>query len=202
MLSICYDQIFFCVSKGQNTEIFLVFEKFLWLLFGWGLLAGVLFIPSALALVSGDRISIKNSIDLFYKGFYYQKLSTSLITGDLVGSWTIVGCSAIVLPAIVLLFMKKKQYKELKISFVILTLMLLFPFAGHVMNGFSYSSNRWEWGYTFLLSFILVTMLPELMRITKKQLAIIVSLTFVYLVSYYIFKRIRMEGFYQPGIFY
>lgn len=181
---------FFSVyQKDRIQKFFLCLRNFCGYYLVGGLLAGVLFIPSALALVSGDRISIKNSIDLFYKGFYYQKLSTSLITGDLVGSWTIVGCSAIVLPAIVLLFMKKKQYKELKISFVILTLMFLFPFAGHVMNGFSYSSNRWEWGYTFLLSFILVTMLPELMKITKKQLAIIMSLTFAYLVSYYIFKK-------------
>lgn len=153
------------------------------------LLAGVLFIPSALALISGDRISLSNNINLFYKNFYYQKLSTSLITGDLVGSWTIVGCSAVVLPAIVLLFMKRKQNRDLKLGFVILTLMLLIPFAGHVMNGFSYSSNRWEWGYAFLLSFILVTMLPELMKITKKQLVIILGLTFVYLISYYIFKK-------------
>lgn len=181
---------FFAVhQKNRVLKFFLCLRNFCGYYLVGVFLAGVLFIPSALALVSGDRISLKNSIDLFYKSFYYQKLSTSFITGDLVGSWTIIGCSAIILPAIVLLFMKKKQYKGLKISFVILTLMLLLPFAGHVMNGFSYSSNRWEWGYAFLLSFILVTMLPDLMKMTKKQLGIVLSLTFVYLVSYYTFKK-------------
>ena len=45
-----------------------------------------------------------------------------------------------------MLFSKKKKYLDLKWGFGLLNLFLLVPFAGHVLNGFSYVSNQVDLG--------------------------------------------------------
>ncbi len=51
-------------------------------------------------------------------------------------------------------------------GFGLLNLFLLVPFAGHVLNGFSYVSNRWIWAYGMMIAYILVKAYPELFTLT------------------------------------
>ena len=57
---------------------------------------------------------------------------------------------------------KAKKYTALKVGFVLLNAFLLLPYAGHVLNGFSYVSNRWIWAYGMLIAYIFVKIYPEL----------------------------------------
>jgi uncharacterized membrane protein YfhO len=49
----------------------------------------------------------------------------------------------------------------------------MFPFIGHILHGFSYVSNRWVWGYSFVVALITVIMMPDILKPAKKQLTII-----------------------------
>ena len=81
---------------------------------------------------------------------------------------------------IFVLFAKKKKYRTLKTGFILINLFLLFPFAGHVLNGFSYVSNRWIWAYGMLMAYIFVKMYPELFNLSLKEKRTI----FVFLMGY------------------
>ena len=64
---------------------------------------------------------------------------------------------------------KAKKYTALKVGFVLLNAFLLLPYAGHVLNGFSYVSNRWIWAYGMLIAYIFVKIYPELFTLTLKE---------------------------------
>lgn len=74
----------------------------------------------------------------------------------------VAGYTAVSLAGVFVLFAKKKKYTVLKAGFVLLNSFLLLPFAGHVLNGFSYVSNRWIWAYGMLIAYIFVKIYPEL----------------------------------------
>lgn len=57
----------------------------------------------------------------------------------------------------------------MKVGFVLLNAFLLLPYAGHVLNGFSYVSNRWIWAYGMLIAYIFVKIYPELFTLTLKE---------------------------------
>lgn len=42
-------------------------------------------------------------------------------------------------------------------------------YVGHVLNGFTYVSNRWSFVLAFLVALISVKMLPELKTLTRKE---------------------------------
>ena len=67
------------------------------------------------------------------------------------------------------LFAKKKSNTALKAGFLLLNVFLLVPFAGHVLNGFSYVSNRWIWVYGMLIAYIFVKIYPELFRLDIRE---------------------------------
>ena len=66
-------------------------------------------------------------------------------------------------------FQSEKNYTALKVGFVLLNAFLLLPYAGHVLNGFSYVSNRWIWAYGMLIAYIFVKIYPELFTLTLKE---------------------------------
>jgi uncharacterized membrane protein YfhO len=84
--------------------------------------------------------------------------------------WTNTSYSVIALIAVVFLFAEKDRYAQLKIGFTLLTVMLIFPIFGYIMNAFSYVSNRWIWGYSFLVALISAIMIPSILKASKKQL--------------------------------
>ena len=49
---------------------------------------------------------------------------------------------------------RRREHRALRIGFVVLTLMMLVPIFGRVMNGNNYASNRWSFVYAMLISYI------------------------------------------------
>lgn len=83
--------------------------------------------------------------------------------------WGVAGYSAVAMAGVFVIFSKRKKYTGLKLGFVLLNLFLLIPFAGHVLNGFSYVSNRWIWAYGMLIAYILVQAYPELFALQIQE---------------------------------
>jgi uncharacterized membrane protein YfhO len=140
------------------------------------LLAAIVFLPSAMALVSQGRLGLDRYESATYSLQYYAKVFEGFIYLNDVGSQCKFGFAPIALLTVfVLFFEKNKNSKEakrnclLKILFVILTVFLCLPIFGKIFNGFAYPNNRWVWAYCFLVSIMVVVGLPYLRNASKSN---------------------------------
>lgn len=132
------------------------------------LIAAVILLPVILPVFGTDRFKAENYVPLFYDRIYYEKYLGCLIGENMI-QWGVAGYTAVSLAGVFVLFSKKKKYTALKAGFVLLNVFLLLPYAGHVLNGFSYVSNRWIWAYGMLIAYIFVKTYPELFALTLTE---------------------------------
>ncbi len=128
-------------------------------------LAAPLLLPSAHAVINGDRLNGDVYVPLLYEPGYYVKLGIAFVNAS-ADYYSALGYTSVGLLAVIFLYFKTRfrDKMPLKIAFAIGTLFLMFPFFGHVLNGFSYVTNRWVWAYCFVVALIVVEMLPILME--------------------------------------
>ena len=132
------------------------------------LIAAVILLPVILPVFGTDRFKAENYVPLFYDRIYYEKYLGCLIGENMI-QWGVAGYTAVSLAGVFVLFSKKKKYTALKAGFVLLNVFLLLPYAGHVLNGLSYVSNRWIWAYGMLIAYIFVKIYPELFALTLTE---------------------------------
>jgi len=156
-------------------------------------MAGIVILPVGWAILSSSRQDVSHIVDLFYPFAYYQRLIAGFIWTDNPGQWTFIGHSPIALIAVVLLFTKRRVNTQLKVAFVVLTIFLLFPVVGHVFNGFTNVTNRWVFGYSFLLALITVVMMPDIIRPSSRQLVIITLFSTVYFFVLFAIRQSRND---------
>ena len=132
------------------------------------LIAAVILLPVIVPVLGTDRFSAQSYVPLLYDKVYYEKYLGCLIGENMI-QWGVAGFSAVSMTGVFVLFVKRKRFRSLKIGFVLLNLFLLIPFVGHVLNGFSYVSNRWIWAYGMLIGYIFVKIYPELFSLTLKE---------------------------------
>ncbi|WP_155511668.1 YfhO family protein, partial [Blautia obeum] len=125
------------------------------------MIAAVIFLPVVMTIFGTDRFQAENYVPLLYDKIYYEKYLGDLIGENMI-QWGVAGYSAVAMAGVFVLFSRKKKYLDLKLGFGLLNLFLLVPFAGHVLNGFSYVSNRWIWAYGMMIAYIFVKAYPEL----------------------------------------
>ncbi|MGN8887784.1 YfhO family protein [Blautia sp. HCP28S3_G10] len=143
------------------------------------LIAAVILLPVLLPVFGTERFNASNYVPLFYDRIYYEKYLGCLIGENMI-QWGVAGYSAISLAGVFVLFSKRKKYSTLKAGFILLNLFLLIPFAGHVLNGFSYVSNRWIWAYGMMISYIFVKIYPDIFALTLKEKRRIFVMLLVY----------------------
>ena len=132
------------------------------------LIAAVILLPVILPVFGTDRFKAENYVPLFYDRIYYEKYLGCLIGENMI-QWGVAGYTAVSLAGVFVLFSKKEKYTALKAGFVLLNVFLLLPYAGHVLNGLSYVSNRWIWAYGMLIAYIFVKIYPELFALTLTE---------------------------------
>ena len=168
----------------------------------WGgmgiLLGGVTVIPSLVAIAGSGRIG--NDVTGFtnmlrYKAIYYKNFLLDFMVisneiGNFFGCWVILGFSVVALPAVVLLFLRhKKKERSLRYLFIIFTAMLCIPAVAYVMSGFSNISGRFCFGYAFLVSAILMFMVPRFTDMEHGMMtAIGICLIIYFMVCYFVFR--------------
>lgn len=143
-----------------------------WALLGVGISLSVL-LPSAMYVLGTGRMSAKNYVPVFYPIAHYARLLNDFFGVDYTMAssryYTVMGFAPILLVALLVLLVRRKKNLELKVGWLILTVLLLIPFTGHMINGFSYVSNRWIWAYGMLLSYILVKMYPQFWQLARRE---------------------------------
>ncbi len=173
-------------KKSRVKDFYLKFIKaFLAYIVGV-MIAGILLLPSAYAFLNSSRT---NAGYTSYNLGYYAKLFFMHNNNFF---W-----ARIYVPAIFLLilpislykakitnfftFKKSVPYLELKrsrenrtilIIIFIQIIILLIPFLGSVMNGFSFQQNRWIFGLSFFLSYLVTINLKTNLRYSKQSLLV------------------------------
>ncbi len=126
--------------------------------------------------------------------FYYEQLFVSLFSfGYSPGFSTYLGLNVATAISVILLFTKRREYRELKTLLVICFFMLCIPLAARVMNGFGYASNRWCYAVAFYVSMALVVMFDEMRKMASRKRYGILMLLIIYLLLCFLYKDSRQD---------
>lgn len=124
----------------------------------WGIaLSAVILFPAVYAFLSNARTSAKLvQPPLFFDGSYYKALLESFAVPYVTfNNWAVPGIGILgVFSLCVLAARWRKEDRKLLLGFVILLLMMSFPYIGKIMNGFSYSTMRFS--YAMALLFVIM----------------------------------------------
>ena len=166
--AVCGISVFRFIPETSVKDVFQWFLKFTGFYLVALMIAATIFLPVVMTLFGTERFQAQNYVPLFYDRIYYEKYLGCLIGENMI-QWGVAGYSAVAMAGVFVIFSKRKKYTGLKLGFVLLNLFLLIPFAGHVLNGFSYVSNRWIWAYGMLIAYILVQAYPELFALQIQE---------------------------------
>lgn len=160
---------YFMIYRGIHWKAIrnLLLRFFLYSVLGI-MISAVILLPMIMAALGTDRMGADYYVPLLYNKAYYKKLPVTLI-GSRLSNYTLMGVAGICALSLAVLFMKRKRYTGLKAGAVLFGGMYLFPVLGHIMNGFSYSSNRWSFASVCFLSYVFVKIYPEFFTLKKRQ---------------------------------
>lgn len=165
-------RFFTIVKEHRIKNFFITLLKFIGCYAAGVLPAAFILLPTVFGFLNNGRLDNPYSANmLFYPGYYYANMLGGIITCNSSTDWTVLGYTPFGLAAVVCLFAKRsKKYFSIKVATIVLTVFLLIPFFGYAFNGFGYISNRWCFGYSFLIAYIVAVMLPHIVaHITNKQ---------------------------------
>lgn len=137
----------------------LVGRFFLYSLVGIAVSA-VLMLPTVLEMFGGARFTLERQTTAYpYESFW--KLFANLATADKVDEYsTYCGITAAALLGVLILFARRGN-RLLKAAWLVCIAMMLTPWVGKALNGFSYMQNRWVWAFALLEAFILARVWPH-----------------------------------------
>ena len=153
------------------------------------LLAAPVFLPSVYAVLGSSRVGGRSSVPAFYEWIYYIKLPIAFMNAS-ADHYSALGYGAVGVFAVVLLFFRTKWKEKtgFKIAFVIGTVFLLFPFFGHMFNGFGYAVNRWVWAYCFLVSLIVAEMFLDILCLPAAFKWLAAGMTVLFMAPTFVFR--------------
>lgn len=154
-------------------------------------LGGAVVIPTLLQMLGTGRIGRDAGIyvDMVkYSLPYHEKfLSNFILAGSgAIGSWTCLGFSVLTLPAVLLLFIRRRrEERSLRLLFILSTAMLLCPMVAYVLSGFNTVSNRWCFAYALCLCVILMFQAPHFEKMDRVMLCFLgIGVIFYILICY------------------
>lgn len=132
------------------------------------LMASAILLPTVYTFLNSARTECEQ-VTTYIQG-YYEFLFMGIISMRY-KNWTIIAVSSIVILMKPILFTKlnNKEIRSYLALFLVTTIMLLIPQAASMMNGFSFPSNRWTFGYSFILAYIVVLCFDSKLQYSKKQ---------------------------------
>jgi uncharacterized membrane protein YfhO len=153
------------------------------------LMGAAIFLPVVFQFLNAGRSSVGPVTENLYSKQFYLNFVKNFIS-PVYGAevWTVTAYIPIVILVFAYMFSKiyrgDKSVKQDLITIVSLTLLLMVPYVGSLFNGFSYSSNRWIFGYSFFVAFFTAKYLPNIIisrevQAERKQLSKISYITLI-----------------------
>ena len=140
------------------------------------MIAGIILLPTIYAFLNSDRSGVGYT---YYDMSYYQKLLFSQPNTPYWSKTYVSTIGILMLPIGILNLKKKKENQTTLINIVISVIMLIIPFFGSVMNGFSFQSNRWSFAFSFYIAYLVVINLRKNIKYSGKE---VISMLFVFII--------------------
>lgn len=130
------------------------------------LIASIILLPTVYAFLNSPRSGEEMACQ--YEAEYYRNLFTVNLLTSYDNNWSMIGISSIILLMLPILWSRRKKHPVYFNYWIVTTILLLLPFAGSMLNGFSFPNNRWVFAYVFILAYIVAICFDE--QYTKKEL--------------------------------
>ncbi len=175
----------YCVVRALNLfgldfrKIAVKAFQFLWHSLISFMISGIILVP-IIGFAMGNtrhKTAVFTGGVLYPLSFYTKMFHGFLIDGS--DKWTSMGFAAPVMIAVILLFFRKRN-STLRILFIIVNVFMCFPIFGYVMNGMTYTSNRWSLIYALLCSYILVDCWDLLLELSQRMWILLVAFMGIY----------------------
>lgn len=165
--------------KKSIVEILKLIGFYMWAL----ALSMIIFLPKVMNYFNCSRAGqYSESLNLFYVWPVNESFLATFATPLLTSGWTHAAFAGIAFMAVIILFMKKgRHFAVLRSTFIVLTLFMCLPMAGKIFNGFGYVTNRWCYGYAFLMAIITVFAVPAMYELSWKHKAVLTVLAGAYI---------------------
>lgn len=169
-------------------------------------LSAVVFFPVVYAYFNNARTDeiggYESSLWVYNPDYYKNFFGAMTIENPNFGYWTNLYFTALCIPAIILLFYHSARSKKdkdernthliIKTAAILLTIFALVPIFGKIFNGFGYISNRWIYGYAFIIAIVIIYELPNLLKMNIFEKAAVVVVSFIYMRFIYINNNITV----------
>ncbi len=131
-------------------------------------MSAVILLPVILTFLGDLRSDTARSVDLLYPAKEYIQILRNFLTVNDAAHYRDHGYAAIALICLIALFLQK-QHRDIKIAILAMFAMQMVPWVGSVLNGFSYVSNRWIWGFSLMVAFVTVLMWDRLLALSVRD---------------------------------
>lgn len=136
------------------------------------LIAGIALVPLVLMLTSMGRVGLSRDISTFDSLYFYMQYAGNMVgatfvkRGVVIGSVGVVGILAFVVSGRLL---PRRTRMPWLIGLALGIIGSLTPLVGSALNGFSYSTDRWMFVFSFCVAYALVLVMPVLKRFSQRQ---------------------------------
>lgn len=146
------------------------------------LMASIILLPTAYAFLNSARTGYEQTWQ--YSPGFYRNFLMGLISMRF-NNWTVISVASIILLMLPVLVtkVKEKEVRTYATLFLITTGMLMIPFIGSIMNGFSFPSNRWVFAYSFILAYIVVICFDKQLQYSKRQIIMMAIFLIIYCIG-------------------
>ena len=171
--------IFFRIFFVYGKQFFKGFLESLWKFGGAYILgvmmAAVIFFPLVSAFFAASRGQVEYGLSILFNKDFYKNFLSAFFNTQMIGNNTYFGFTALAAGGAVLLFAGRKKNGFLKLAFLVVTVMVMLPVFGMILNGFSYVVNRWSWVYGLLCAYTFAKCAGDLKTITVKKSVLLVA---------------------------
>jgi uncharacterized membrane protein YfhO len=145
------------------------------------MIACVQLVPIVIYLSESSRSQQQYYIPLLYSLEFYAKVFSGYISSVSNTAWTHLGFAPVMLPAVLILFLRrKKEYRTYRIAFCTCAIFLSIPMIGSILNGMTYPVNRWIWVFALLNACIFISVEEDLFSLGKREYIAVASACLVY----------------------
>lgn len=157
--------------------------------------ASVLFIPVLYAFSRNGRLNISPSMIsgsyLYYDLSYYARVLQGFFSpGTNPGYWTVLSISGVLMVSIAIMLVNK-QFRILRLIYLLAFAGLFLPAFGYLMNGFSYVSNRWCFLISLLIAVTFTLTYDHIFRLKRKEVLLLLFELLLYAILAFFIPSIR-----------
>ena len=168
--------------KSVSNIISVIVRFLLYSLIAAGMSATSL-LPSLIVMLQAGRIGLPHYLPMLFDKSYYAGMFVGWTTSyNMLSRDCNIGWGVIALICVIVLFLYRKENRRIKVEFILMTAGLCIPMVGHIMNGMSYTTNRWVFAYNLLVALIVTMMIPKLKELKGGQLSVLVVTSVLYII--------------------